>query len=49
MATCYEQLRQGKKKDDTFKRLNGYFQALEENKLDEYHDRQDKRKEKKLC
>ena len=47
MTTCYEYLRQGKKKDDTFNRLQGYFFHLEKGELNKYHDIQDKRKKKK--
>ena len=35
--TCYEHLRNNKKDDDYFKRLQSYFHALENDKVKEYH------------
>jgi len=47
--TCYEHLRKKTKEDgETFSRLNSYFHALENDKLEQYHDLQDKRKQKRL-
>lgn len=43
--TCSERLRKRtEKNNETFHRLTGYFRALEDNKLEEYHNRQDKKK-----
>jgi hypothetical protein len=41
--TCYEHLRKKNNQDkETFNKLHSYFRALENNKLDEYHDYRDK-------
>jgi len=43
--TCYEKLKNGTKSDEgMYNRLNSYFHALENNQLDVYHDRREKRK-----
>ena len=44
MSTCYERMR--KKLDNTggyYKRLDSYFQALENNKINEYHNKHGRR------
>ena len=41
----YERLRQQKKNIDMYNRLNGYFNALENDKLDEYHNQHGRKKE----
>ena len=49
--TCYERLRKkdSEERGGDFHRLNSYFHALENNKLDEYHDRREqKNKQKRL-
>ena len=46
MTTCYEYIRKQTDQDKKmFNRLDGYFKALEDNKLVEYHN-QHNRKEK---
>jgi len=43
--TCYEYLRKkNKEHGQEFKRLQGYFKALENNNTDKYHDKQDQLK-----
>ena len=36
---CYERLRQQKKNIDMYNRLNSYFNALENDKVKEYHQK----------
>ena len=44
--TCYEHLRKNNNQDkETFNKLQSYFHALENDKLDEYHDRREQRKQ----
>jgi len=46
--TCWEHKRNYTKKDDKiFKRLENYFRYLDANKLDQYYEERQKRKEKK--
>jgi len=44
MGTCYEHLRKEKTFED-YKRLSAYFRAIDEDKVEEYHN---ERKHKKI-
>jgi len=44
MSTCYEHLRKDKTFED-YKRLSEYFNAIDEGKTDEYHDKHNRRLE----
>jgi len=44
MMTKYEKLHNNTTNPEVYKKLIGYFSALENDKLNEYHDLQDKRK-----
>ena len=47
--TCYEHLRKKNIQDkETYHKLQSYFHALKNNKLDEYHDRREKKKQYKI-
>ena len=39
MTTCYEYLRQKNQNDRFYHRLDNYFKALENDKLEEYHQK----------
>jgi len=41
--TCYEHLRKPEKDIKDFERLQGYFRAIEEDKIDEYHKKHGRR------
>lgn len=41
--TCYENLRKHIEGRENFDRLQSYFNAMENNKLDEYHDKHHRR------
>ena len=43
--TCYEHLRQHIQDRENYDRLNSYFNALELDKTDEYHDKHGRKKE----
>ena len=44
--TCYENLRK-KEKTNNYKRLMSYFHAIEQDKVDEYHNQHGRNKDKK--
>ena len=39
IMSCVEHLRKNKEKTDDYNRLNSYFNALEQDETEEYHDR----------
>ena len=44
MSTCWEHLRKDKTFDD-YKRLSEYFRAIDEDCVDEYHDRHNRKRD----
>jgi len=47
MATCYERLRKKSlSEQNQFKRLESYFNAVDEDKVDEYHNKHNRRLDK---
>ena len=49
MSTCYEYIRKKTDEDkQLFKRLKNYLRAIEDDKLDEYHDKRNHKKVKKI-
>ena len=45
MSTCYERLRKKETFED-YKRLSEYFRAIDDDKVDEYHDRHNRKLKK---
>ena len=49
MTTCYEHLRKKTDEDkEMFKRLENYLRAIEDNKVDEYHNKHNRKEEKRI-
>lgn len=47
MSTCYENLRKHDSDPELFKRLENYLRAIDEDKVDEYHNKRN-HKERKI-
>jgi len=45
--TCYENLRKNSSDPELFKRLENYLRAVDDDKVEEYHDKRKHHKEKK--
>ena len=49
MTTCYEYIRkQQHQNKEVFNRLENYFKAIEEDKVEEYHDKHKHKETKKI-
>jgi hypothetical protein len=49
MTTCYEYIRKKNDEDHKmFNRLTNYFKAIEDDKINEYHDKRNRKEDKKL-